>query len=556
VAARTDRAPEKGINMAVKDLRIRTKLMGGFTAVAGVLLLLGSLAYVNTRALVDAAHHLEETSPLANAAMEMKLAIARDLQMVMEIRAAGDEAGVAAAVKTVDENRAFFDAFAEGLLEGTEFDGQHIYASNDAEIRRVVAEADAKHNNEFGPAVEALAKEKRAQLARGQVDAVALDRLDKAADAIGARMIVDLDVIEDRAKHIINAVVVEAEATADSAVTQILLAIAVGLALAVGAGLWITRLVAQPLMGVVSVMEEVAARDLTARSSLDSKDEVGRLADALNRMCEEVGGTIGSIADNAKTLASASEELSAVSTQVGGNAEETSAQVAMVSQAAGEVSAAVQMVAGAIEEMNASIKEIASHSSQAASIASEAVGTAASANRIVGQLGASSLEIGEVIQVITNIAEQTNLLALNATIEAARAGEAGRGFAVVASEVKNLAKETGNATARITEKIEAIQRDSTQAVGAIGDISRIIDDIHSSQSTIAAAVEEQSATVSEIGRSVVEASRNAGEIAHNMDGMSEAARSTASGASETQDAAGQLAEMAAELQSLVGQFRV
>src|SRR5690606_21069933 len=126
---------------------------------------------------------------------------------------------------------------------------------------------------------------------------------------------------------------------------------------------------------------------------------------------------------------------------------------------------------------------------------------------------------GNVVKVITSIAEQTNLLALNATIEAARAGEAGKGFAVVASEVKDLAQETAKATEDIARRVAAIQVDTVSAVEAIAEISTIIANINDYQLTIASAVEEQTATTNEMSRSVAEAATGSGEIAANISGV-------------------------------------
>jgi methyl-accepting chemotaxis protein len=251
------------------------------------------------------------------------------------------------------------------------------------------------------------------------------------------------------------------------------------------------------------------------------------------------------------TLAGSAQELTSVSQQMASNSEETASQASVVSAAAEQVSRNVGTVASAAEEMQASIREIAKSANEAARVATAAVKVADKTNATVSKLGESSAEIGNVIKVITSIAQQTNLLALNATIEAARAGEAGKGFAVVANEVKELAKQTAKATEDIGRKIEAIQSDTKGAVEAIAQIGSIISQINDIQSSIASAVEEQTATTAEISRNVGEAALGSREIAHNVTGVAQAARSTTEGASNTMASAGELARMAADLQILV-----
>ncbi len=316
----------------------------------------------------------------------------------------------------------------------------------------------------------------------------------------------------------------------------------------------VLRFVSARLRRTVVVLEAVAEGDLSQRLDMDGKDEVSAMGIALDRALNTMSDTIRSIGQNAEALSGSGEELAAVSQQLGANAEETSAQAGVVSAAAQQVSASAQTVAAGVEEMNAATREIANNAHEATTVASTAVRMVETTNLTVAKLGASSSEIGQVIKVITSIAEQTNLLALNATIEAARAGEAGKGFAVVAHEVKELAKETARATEDIGRKIEAIQRDSKAAVEAIGQIGTIITQIHGSQTTIAGAVEEQTATTSEITRNVSEAAKGSAEIAHNITAVAEAAQSTTEGASQTQQAAADLARMANELQRLVAQF--
>jgi methyl-accepting chemotaxis protein len=188
-------------------------------------------------------------------------------------------------------------------------------------------------------------------------------------------------------------------------------------------------------------------------------------------------------------------------------------------------------------------------------VGGSAVTLASATNGTVAKLGESSLEIGNVIKVITSIAEQTNLLALNATIEAARAGEAGKGFAVVATEVKDLAQETARATEEISRRVQAIQSDAQGAVDAIAEITQVIGRINDYQTTIASAVEQQAATTNEITRSVSDAATGSTEIADTISGVAQASQTASAGIEEAKRATAELARMGAELQTLVGQYR-
>ena len=309
-----------------------------------------------------------------------------------------------------------------------------------------------------------------------------------------------------------------------------------------------------PVNEAAAVLQRLAKGDLTAKVTGDYKGDHQLIKHNINTAMDTLRAALAQIGQNTSALASSSEELNAVSTQMAGNAEETATQANVVSAASEQVSKNVTVVASSSEEMQASIREIAKSANEAARVAKTAVGVAENTNSTISKLGESSVEIGQVIKVITSIAQQTNLLALNATIEAARAGEAGKGFAVVANEVKELAKETAKATEEIGQKIEAIQGDTKGAVQAIGEISTIINQINDISNNIASAVEEQTVTTNEIGRNVTEAAKGTGEIAKNIGGVAVAAENTTRGAGDTQKAAQALTSMASQLQALVAKF--
>jgi len=337
-------------------------------------------------------------------------------------------------------------------------------------------------------------------------------------------------------------------------VTLVVLVLSGGIALLIAMRL--RRWISTPVLHLTARMREIAegAGDLTRRIEIDQQDEVGQLAYWFNTFLAAQRDRVALIAGNARLLGASSDQMATISEQMSSNAEETSAQASVVNTASERVSGNLQRVAAAAEQLHGGSREIAAHVTDSVAVADKAVREAAQTSDTLARLSDSGDEIGAVVKVINEIAEQTNLLALNATIEAARAGDAGRGFGVVANEVKELARGTANATEDIARRIQAIQDDTRAGVDAIERIGKVIHHIRGIQKEIAVAMEEQTLTTNEIGKNVVEAARSHTDITGSIGGVAEAARMTAAGVAETRRAAGELAQMAAELESLVGRF--
>src|SRR3954447_12704132 len=293
-----------------------------------------------------------------------------------------------------------------------------------------------------------------------------------------------------------------------------------------------------------------AERDAAA-NELQNREQAASRRSELIRFADDFESAVGAIVSNVSASAVQLESAASTLTRTAETTQSLSSQVAGVSE---QASSNMQSVATATEELSASVEEIGRQVRDSSRIAEAAVVQAKQTDGRIGKLSHAAQQIGEVVKLITAIAEQTNLLALNATIEAARAGEAGRGFAVVASEVKSLASQTAKATDEISSHITGMQGATAESVAAIKEIGATIERLSEISSAIAAAVEEQGAATQEIARNVQQAAQGTQQVSSNITDVQRGATETGTASSQVLSAAQMLSNDSNWLKTEVSKF--
>ncbi len=321
-------------------------------------------------------------------------------------------------------------------------------------------------------------------------------------------------------------------------------------------GYAISQIIARPMKRVVRLVSKVAAGDLREKIEIDSRDEAGQLAKAVDDMVDKLRTVVGQITAASHNVAASSQQISASTEEIASGTTSQAAAAMEINELFKELSSAIHSVAQNTEQAAGLSDRTVEIAQQGSQVIQSSRASMTAVNSQMSRLEDDSQKIGEIIEVIEDIADQTNLLALNAAIEAARAGEQGRGFAVVADEVRKLAERSGEATKQIAGIIKGMQENTRSSVKSVQQSAELSEQTGESFQQIMAMINQAGSKVSEIAAASEEQAAQASNVLSSVESISAASEEAAASSEETAATAQSLARLAEELQQTVEVFKI
>jgi len=544
----------------LNNLTIRTKLVGGFSIVLVVMVAISIVIYSSINSMIKASKSVEHTFSVIRTA-ELTAATLIDME--------ASQLGFIIAGQSQ-----YLEPFERGKesLDQLIKEGKRLSGGNSAQIKRWDTIRNLKEqwlNEAAFPEIEA-----RRNVSRGDmtIDDIALMIRNGSGKAVMDQAKTELSKLvtieEAQVEANMAKKVSVSEFAIRFAITGTLLAIFIGVTVA----FVVTQGILKPIASTNKILRDISRGDgdLTMRVNVRTRDEIGDLGNNFNTFVDKLQSLITEISQVTNQLATAAEEMATVMEQTNVGVANQKQETTMVATAISEMSATIQDVASNAEGASASAAEADVQAKQSSDIVGSTVHSITGlANEIeqsaqvIEELKVNTENIGTVLDVIKSIAEQTNLLALNAAIEAARAGEQGRGFAVVADEVRTLAQRTQQSTSEIETLIDDLQGGAEQAVHVMKQSqSRAGISVEKAQQTgeslysITSAVETISSMNTQIATAAEQQSVVSEEIQRNVVNIQTIAEETSAGAEQTSQASLEVARLGEQLRAMVSQFKI